>query len=684
MSHRIHPLRRHRSLPALALISLVLAGCGGGGAPAGPTPPATTYAVGATVSGLVGSGLVLQDNGGDDRSVTIDGTYAFATQLAAGAAYNVTVKTQPGSPAQNCTVTGASGTIAGAAVDATVVCARIAPPVTYTVGGTVSGLAGSGLVLQDNGGDDRAVTLNGNFVFGTALASGAGYAITVKTQPTAPAQTCTVANGVGSVGTANVGSAVVTCVSTPVVDGDHRALSVSLTPLTSAAMGVVAPYVLTEAQGIALTDVSWTYDGQPGFGSSALGVALHVWNTPGQHTLRAVASASNGRTAEATLTLFAVSQPLAGGVFHSCALTAGRGARCWGNGNSGELGNGSSTSSPLPVEPTGLSGLIGLAAGDGHSCAIKGDGSVACWGGNIEGQLGNASTYHGSVNPTPKPVDGLANVISLAAGRYHTCALKADATVACFGQNSENELGTAETASQSVSTVAVAGLSNVVALAAGGGYFTCALKADATVACWGDNESGQLGNNVAAVAQTGTPQTVMTEQGAVLGNVLVLRSGQSHSCAIVADGQNSVWCWGNNGYSQVSSVPGSHYGAVKVGGVSGALMLATTAYSTCVVDTRFATTCWGSNGYGEASGSGVPGANLASPTPFAALQGTASPDYLAGGNEFMCALRADGSASCLGRGGNGQLGNGLSVDAPTLQGVSAAAGTFWHWLGAAL
>jgi alpha-tubulin suppressor-like RCC1 family protein len=448
-------------------------------------------------------------------------------------------------------------------------------------------------------------------------------------------------------------------------------------------MGVVAPYVLTEAQGIPLTAVSWTYDGQPGTGSSALGVALHVWNTPGLHTLRAVASASNGRTAEATLSLFAVSQPLAGGLAHSCALTASRSAKCWGNGNPGDLGNGSVASSAVPVDVTGLSGLLGLAAGDGHSCALKGDGSVACWGDNIEGQLGNASTFHGSANPTPKLVDGLGGVVALAAGRYHTCALKADGSVVCFGRNTSNELGTAAPAVQSVAPVAVAGLNNAVAIAAGGGYFTCALKADATVACWGSNESGELGNNTAALKQTGTPQTVMTEQGAVLGNVLVLRSGQSHSCAIVADGQNSVYCWGHNGYTQVSPVASSHYGAVKVAGVSNALMLSTTAFSTCVVDTSFATRCWGSNGYGEVNGSGTPAGNIASPVAIAGLQGSASPDYLAGGNEFMCALRADGSASCLGRGGNGQIGNGLSVDAPTLRGVSAAAGTFWRWLGAA-
>jgi alpha-tubulin suppressor-like RCC1 family protein len=379
----------------------------------------------------------------------------------------------------------------------------------------------------------------------------------------------------------------------------------------------------------------------------------------------------------------AVSQPLAGGISHSCALTASRAAKCWGWGNTGALGNNGTQNAPVPVDVSGLSGLLGLAAGDGHSCALKADRTVACWGDNIEGQLGNASSYHGSVNPVQLPVDGLGNVIALAAGRYHTCALKADGTVACFGQNSENELGTGSTLMQSVAAVTVAGLNNVVAIAAGGGYFTCAIKSDTTVACWGYNGSGQLGNNQPTLSQTGTPQTVKTEAGATLSGVLALRTGVDHACAIVADGSNSVYCWGHNGYTQVSPSTGNHYGAVKVAGVSNVLMLSLTAYSSCALDINFAFHCWGSNGYGETTAAGA-GANVAVPTSTTGLQGDSSPDYAAGGNEFLCALKADGSAQCVGRGGNGQLGNGLSQDAGSLRGVTVPNGTFWHWQGAAL
>ena len=113
-----------------------------------------TYSVGGTVSGLSGT-VVLQDNGGDNLSVTANGSFTFPTQLASGAAYAVTVKTQPSG--QTCTVSGGSGTVASANVTSVAVTCTTTPPATYSVGGTVSGLSGT-LVLQDNGGDNLSLT----------------------------------------------------------------------------------------------------------------------------------------------------------------------------------------------------------------------------------------------------------------------------------------------------------------------------------------------------------------------------------------------------------------------------------------------------------------------------------------------------------------------------------------------
>ena len=166
-----------------------------------------TYSVGGSVSGLTGT-VVLQDNGGDDLSVSANGSFTFATKLASGAAYAVTVRTNPAG--QTCTVSNGSGTIGSANVTNVAVTCTTTP--TYSVGGSVSGLTGT-VVLQDNGGDDLSVSANGSFTFATKLASGAAYAVTVRTNPAG--QTCTVSNGSGTIGSANVTNVAVTCTTTP-------------------------------------------------------------------------------------------------------------------------------------------------------------------------------------------------------------------------------------------------------------------------------------------------------------------------------------------------------------------------------------------------------------------------------------------------------------------------------------
>jgi hypothetical protein len=165
----------------------------------------TTYSIGGSVTGLTGSGLVLQNNGAISASVSTNGAFTFSTALATGTAYNVTVLTQP--TGQSCTVTNGVGTVASSAVaNIAVSCGSS----TFTVGGSITDLSGSGLVLQDNGGSDLAVNSGATtFVFVTKLTGGAPYAVTIKTQPTG--QLCGITTGSGTVGNANVTSVGVVC-----------------------------------------------------------------------------------------------------------------------------------------------------------------------------------------------------------------------------------------------------------------------------------------------------------------------------------------------------------------------------------------------------------------------------------------------------------------------------------------
>lgn len=205
-------------------MTLALAGCKGGGGGGGG---GGLYRVDVTVSGLAGAGLTLRSGPGPgaDLVVTADGTYTVG-EFASGADYDVSVAQQPTSPWQTCTVANGAGAVGNAHVSVQIACVTN----TYGIGGTVSGLLGSGLVLQNAAGDDLAVGADGAFVFGTRPASGSIYAVTVKTQPTTPAQTCTVTDGTGTVAGADVTNVVVQCATS------NFALRGTVSGLTSAGL----------------------------------------------------------------------------------------------------------------------------------------------------------------------------------------------------------------------------------------------------------------------------------------------------------------------------------------------------------------------------------------------------------------------------------------------------------------
>jgi hypothetical protein len=150
------------------------------------------YTIGGTVSGLTGS-LSLNDNGGDTISVSASGAFTFDQPLAPGSTYSVTVLAQP--TEQTCIVTNGSGTVANSNVtDVQVACTTN----TYSISGTVYGLSGSGLVLQNNGGDNLSVSTNGSVTFPTSIPYGSPYVVTVQTQPSNPSQVCRIPNGAGT------------------------------------------------------------------------------------------------------------------------------------------------------------------------------------------------------------------------------------------------------------------------------------------------------------------------------------------------------------------------------------------------------------------------------------------------------------------------------------------------------
>ncbi len=341
---------------------------------------------------------------------------------------------------------------------------------------------------------------------------------------------------------------------------------------------------------------------------------------------------------------FNVQPHIAAGNAHTCTLSADGTVSCWGSNLFGQLGNGTTTDSAVPVKVPSLTTSQGVTTGFIHSCALKADGTAQCWGYNGNGQLGNGTTADSA---SPVTVTGLSNAHAITAGNLFTCALLTGGTVQCWGGNSFGQLGNGANI-DSTTPVTVPGLTGVQALVSGN-HHSCALLADGTVQCWGYNFSGQLGNGV--VTNSSSPVVVTGLTG-----VQSLAAGVEHTCALLVDG--TVQCWGGNSRGQLGNgTTTSSLTPATVSGLAGVHALAADTAHNCAQLADGAVQCWGSNSFGELGNNTT--SDSATPVAVSGLSNTTS---LAAGNAHTCALQTDGAVQCWGRNNNGQLGNGTATD----------------------
>lgn len=339
---------------------------------------------------------------------------------------------------------------------------------------------------------------------------------------------------------------------------------------------------------------------------------------------------------------------------HSCALTFGGAVKCWGLSLFGELGDGTTHDSAIPVQVSGLQGGAGsVVAGQLHTCVLLASG-VRCWGYNSNGQLGDgtASNHNAPVNVVGLP----GNTRAIAAGGRHTCALAGDGIVRCWGSNWAGQLGDGTTADHAA-PVTVVGLTAGAVLVRGGDAHSCALLTTGGVECWGYNAFGQLGDGTTTDRLSPTPVSGLSS------GVLDISLGDSHTCALLATGD--VKCWGENGNRQLGDgTTTDRLTPVDVSDLNtSAISLATGGSHTCAVTSSGGIKCWGYNGAGQL-GNGSTG----NPVGIVDVVGLgAGATKVTAGVAHTCGLDNTGQAACWGTNSDGELGDGSTADRSVAQ-----------------
>jgi alpha-tubulin suppressor-like RCC1 family protein len=389
---------------------------------------------------------------------------------------------------------------------------------------------------------------------------------------------------------------------------------------------------------------------------------------------------------------------ISSGTQHTCALLADTTVRCWGSNSNGQLGIGTTAVTretvPVAVLKTGSdqtnsatykSGFTQISTGNSHTCGVLTDRTAVCWGNNGSGRLGDGETTSRSL---PVEVTGLTGVIAISAGSTHTCAVvETDAAdpskneVRCWGNNSNGRLGDGSTTASSspvpvrTSETGNPRLTGVLEIGASSNH-TCALMADSEVQCWGDNSSGQLGDGTSNARSN--PVKVSVAAGAVLTGATSLTVFHDHSCVTMDDAAGTARCWGRGLNGRIgdgttnNSFRAAHVLTPEQDPFSGVTRISVGITFTCALMADETVRCWGQGGESGYLSDGSAKTGPIHPerlNPVAVVMAGGSQNdpatylngvtMLAAGSDHTCAANTQ-TVLCWGRGSSGQLGIGTT------------------------
>ncbi|HUR17631.1 MAG TPA: hypothetical protein VMZ51_01685, partial [Acidimicrobiales bacterium] len=427
-------------------------------------------------------------------------------------------------------------------------------PVVTVVAGAARSLVLSGLTDPSTAGDPRSITVTAKDAFANTAISYAGTVNFASTDAAgdlpasytfvaADAGTHTLANAVvfKTAGTQSLSGAdstdatIAGSQSVTVVPGAAHHLAFSVQPSTTPSGATIAPSpkVRVEdaynnlAASTASVDLALT-GGTAGATLSGPTPVAAVGGVASFNDL-AVDRVGTGYGLAATSGALTATSSSAFDVASSGQAMSG-----WGYNFFGQLGDGTTTAHSIPVQVGTATNWATVAAGGYHTAAIRTDGTLCAWGNNEYGQLGDGSTTARS--SIPVQVGTATNWATVAAGGKHTAAIRTDGTLWAWGNNDSGQVGDGTLTAHSI-PVQVGTATNWATVAAGGNH-TAAIRADGTLWAWGYNGYGQAGSGSFFPARLGTATDWAT-----------VAAGHSHTAAVKTDG--TLWAWGYNGYGQL-------------------------------------------------------------------------------------------------------------------------------------
>jgi len=335
--------------------------------------------------------------------------------------------------------------------------------------------------------------------------------------------------------------------------------------------------------------------------------------------------------------------------FHTCGIHTDQTLWCWGENSAGQLGTGTFTQPPTaPLQIAGT--WKAVATGYNHTCAIAATGALWCWGDDSTGELGDNAPIPGALR-APMQIDA-GPWIEVTSGYDFSCAIRGDGTLWCWGANYADQLGNPGNTAFPVPTQVDAQTWTHVAAGeprTDGEVSACGIHTDGTLWCWGSGHLGQIGDDDTPAFTTMPVEVVGHATWTLVG------VGAGHACGIQTNG--SLWCWGLNEYGELLSDTGAETFKSSPTQVTGAsskwTALGLGASHTCAIDDAQGLWCGGNAGAGETAMLG----SHPQPTQVAGAWQAAS-----AGTLVTCAYDGNGATSCWGDNDHGAVGDGTTSD----------------------